>query len=183
MQVLDTEIPDLKVVKPDVFTDARGYFYESFNSEEFRRHGLPTGWVQDNQSASVFGVIRGLHYQLEPHAQSKLVRVLEGAVYDVAVDLRSTSPAFGQWFGMELSDKNQLMLLIPKGFAHGFSVISPRAVVLYKCDMLYARESERGIKYNDTHLKIDWHIPASDIKLSEKDSKLPALPEAEMNFK
>ena len=183
MQVLDTGIQDLKIVKPKMYEDDRGYFFESFSEEVFRRHGLPVAWVQDNQSASVYGVIRGLHYQLEPYAQTKLIRVLEGAIHDVAVDLRKNSPSFGQWFGLELSSENQLMLMIPKGFAHGFSVLTPRAVVFYKCDRLYAPESERGIIYNDKTLGIDWQIPLQDIKLSQKDSILPSFNGAEMNFK
>jgi dTDP-4-dehydrorhamnose 3,5-epimerase len=138
--------------------------------------------IQDNQSKSSYGVIRGLHYQLQPKAQSKLLRVLEGRIFDVAVDIRRNSQTYGEWFGIELSAENKKQLLIPKGFAHGFSVLSQSAVVFYKCDELYAPETDAGILYNDTNLNIDWKIPTDKVLVSEKDSKLPTFANAKNNF-
>ena len=182
MKVTETGFPGLKIVEPMIFEDSRGYFFESFNLEKFRKTGIEVKFVQDNQSKSQYGVIRGLHYQNNPHAQTKLIRVLLGKIYDVALDIRSGSPTFGKWYGLELSDHNKLQLFIPHGFAHGFSVLSDTAVVLYKCDALYHPESEAGIIYNDPHLKIDWNIPAGKEIISAKDKSLPDFSKANYNF-
>jgi len=175
MEVQKTDIDGLLVIRPKVFEDSRGYFFESYNEKLFREAGVDTRFVQDNQSRSSYGVIRGLHMQKEPHAQAKLLRVLEGAIYDVAVDMRQGSPTFGKWYGLEITSANHIQLLIPAGFCHGFSVVSEKATVLYKCDALYHPESEAGIRYNDPELGIDWKIPADQVSVSEKDSKLPYL--------
>ncbi len=182
MQFITTDIPGLIVVEPKVFEDSRGYFYESYNENKFRENGIAIRWVQDNQSRSTYGVLRGLHYQLEPKAQSKLVRVIEGEILDVAVDIRKGSPTFKKWFGIRLSAQNKKQLLLPKGFAHGFSVLSPTAIVFYKCDDFYAPETERGIRYDDCELGIDWELPSDQAILSNKDNILPLLKNAEMNF-
>jgi dTDP-4-dehydrorhamnose 3,5-epimerase len=182
MNVLKTGIPGLLVIEPKVFEDARGYFFESYNQEAFFKAGIQEKWVQDNQSRSVFGVVRGLHYQLQPFAQSKLVRVIEGEIFDVAVDIRKGSPTYQQWYGIKLSASNFRQLYIPKGFAHGFSVLSPSAIVLYKCDALYYPSSERGILSSDPELEIDWQIPVEQVILSDKDKNLPLFREAENNF-
>ncbi len=182
MEIETTGIEGLLIVKPRVFRDTRGYFFESYNDREMRKHGLHFSWVQDNQSRSVRGVIRGLHYQLEPFAQTKLVRVLRGTILDVAVDLRRDSPTYGQWKSLILSDENFLQLLIPKGFAHGFSVLSDEAVVFYKCDQFYHPASDKGIRYNDPALGIDWQVPEEEVIVSEKDRNLPLMADAEMNF-
>jgi dTDP-4-dehydrorhamnose 3,5-epimerase len=183
MEIQDTGIRDLKIVKPRVHQDTRGYFFESYNERAFRDAGMDLAFVQDNQSRSAFGVIRGLHYQLEPKAQTKLVRVLEGSIWDVAVDLRENSPTFRQWMGVELSADNHLQLLIPKGFAHGFSVLSETAVVFYKCDELYAPDLEAGIRFDDPELGVDWKIAPQDRILSERDVRLPNFRNARMNFR
>ncbi len=180
MKIVTTKIKDLLIIEPKVFEDERGYFYESYNRSLLQKKGLDHNYVQDNQSKSSYGVIRGLHYQLEPYAQTKLVRVLEGTVYDVAVDIRKGSPTFGQWTGLELSKKNRLQLLVPKGFAHGFSVLSHTAVVFYKCDDYYNPGSERGIIFNDKTLNIDWRIEPEDIIVSGKDRKHPTFEMAEI---
>lgn len=164
-----TEIEDLYIIEPQVHADNRGYFYESYNRSEFERNGLFYDFVQDNQSKSQYGVIRGLHYQIAPFAQTKLVRVLEGKVLDVVVDLRSNSVTFGQHFSIELSEDNFKQLLIPRGFAHGFSVLSEIAVFAYKCDNYYNKNSERGIMFNDSKLSIDWQIDKKDQIISAKD--------------
>jgi dTDP-4-dehydrorhamnose 3,5-epimerase len=177
-----THIPGLKIFEPSVFEDNRGYFFEAYNEEVFKNAGLDIKFVQDNQSKSSYGVIRGLHYQLNPFAQSKLVRVLEGNILDVAVDIRKGSPTFGQSFTIELSSQNRKQLLIPKGFAHGFSVLSSIAVVLYKCDMLYNKESEAGIRFNDLHLNIDWQIPKDKAIISERDRSMPVFEQCRNNF-
>lgn len=182
MRVIQTEIPDLIVIEPQVFEDARGYFFESYNQKRFEENGINNIFVQDNQSRSAYGVIRGLHYQLAPYAQSKLVRVLHGKILDVAVDIRQGSPTFGKSFAIELSAENKKQFLVPRGFAHGFSVLSPQAVVFYKCDNFYQREAERGINFNDPQIAIDWQIAATDALVSSKDKVLPMLQEAEMNF-
>jgi dTDP-4-dehydrorhamnose 3,5-epimerase len=175
MPFTPTTIPGLIIVEPVVFEDSRGYFYESYNENLYRANHIPVTFVQDNQSRSAYGVVRGLHYQRPPHAQSKLVRVLAGAVIDTVVDLRTGSPTFGETFSIELSAENKKQLYIPKGFAHGFSVISETAEVMYKCDNYYNRESESGILYNDPQLKIDWKIPTDKIRVSEKDRLLPVF--------
>jgi dTDP-4-dehydrorhamnose 3,5-epimerase len=178
----ETGIAGLKVYEPRLFEDNRGYFFEAYNRESFEKGGVAHSFVQDNQSRSSFGVIRGLHYQLNPNAQTKLVRAIAGRILDVAVDLRNGSPTFGKVFSIELSGQNFRQLLIPAGFAHGFSVLSEEAIVLYKCDALYHKQSEQGIRFNDPGLKIDWQIPAGKEQVSEKDEQLPAFHEAIYNF-
>ena len=182
MNIKSTEIPDLLIIEPKVFEDPRGYFFESFNERVLEENRLNYKFVQDNQSKSVYGVIRGLHYQIEPYSQTKLIRVLQGTILDVVVDIRKGSPNFGDVFTLELSDENKRQLLVPKGFAHGFSVISQTAVVLYKCDEFYNKESERGIFFNDPDLKIDWQIDMKHAVVSEKDRILPPFKNAENNF-
>ncbi len=182
MEIQKTPIDGLLIIKPNVFKDERGYFFESYNEERFTNNGILMNFVQDNQSKSSYGVIRGLHYQLNPYAQTKLVRVLQGKIYDVAVDIRKNSPTFGQWFGVELTDDNFKQFLIPKGFAHGFSVLSQVAIVMYKCDSYYNKAAERGIIYNDQLLNIDWKIKTEDILVSEKDKMMDSFEKAEMNF-
>ena len=182
MPFTDTHIKDLLVFEPKVMEDSRGYFFESYNEKVFKEHGINFRWVQDNQSSSGFGVIRGLHYQLNPHAQIKLVRALYGSILDVVVDIRKSSPTYGQHFSVELSSKNKKQLFIPSGFAHGFSVLSEKAEVLYKCNEFYSREAEAGIIYNDTALNIDWKIDAGKEIISDKDKTLPLLAECKNNF-
>jgi len=183
MKVINTPIPDLKIIDPTVFEDKRGFFFESYNCRKLREAaGIEVPFVQDNQSYSSRGVLRGLHYQLEPWAQAKLVSVVLGEVYDVAVDIRKGSPTFGQHFGCILSAENKRQLYIPRGFAHGFAVISDNALFFYKCDNYYAKEHERGIIYNDPHLAIDWQLPSDNTIVSDKDSHLPAFEDAEYNF-
>ena len=177
-----TNIDGLLIFEPKVFEDSRGYFFESYNENIFLQQGIDVKWVQDNQSSSTYGVIRGLHYQLNPHAQTKLVRVLQGTILDVAVDIRKGSSTYGRSFSIELSGNNNKQLFIPKGFAHGFSVLSEKAVVLYKCDGFYNKESEGGIIYNDSSLNIDWKIPADKAIISEKDNQLPVLKDCKNNF-
>ena len=183
MRIQDTEIPGLKIIHPKVFEDDRGYFFESYNEDLYRSNGINLRWVQDNQSKSKYGVIRGLHYQLNPFAQSKLIRVLQGKIYDIALDIRQGSPTFGKWFGLEISSDNKVQFLIPDGFAHGFSVLSNEAIVLYKSNNPYNPDSERGITYNDPELKINWKIPYKRALISGKDKVLPLFSDAEMNFK
>lgn len=177
-----TEFPDLLIFEPRVFEDKRGYFFESYNEATFKNEGLNYNWVQDNQSKSSYGVIRGLHFQAEPHTQSKLVRVLQGVILDVVVDLRKGSPTYGKKFEVELSSDNKLQLLVPKGFAHGFSVLSETVEVLYKCDALYHKESEQGIMWNDPDLNINWRIPAEKALISEKDLEHPLFRDEQHNF-
>ncbi len=174
MDIVKTNFKDLLICNPSVHKDERGYFYESFNEKIFRNlTGLAPNFVQDNQSESSFGVLRGLHFQKGKYAQAKLVRVLRGEVLDVVVDLRKEEPTFGQSFSIILSSKNNTQLFVPRGFAHGFLVLSSRATFFYKCDNYYHRDSELGLKYNDPVLDINWHLPKEDVVLSEKDSKLP----------
>jgi dTDP-4-dehydrorhamnose 3,5-epimerase len=183
MRLIKTKIEDLFILEPRVFADNRGYFFESYNKKKLESLiGEEYNFVQDNESKSSYGVIRGLHYQLAPYSQTKIVRVLEGRVYDVAVDLRKDSQTFGEWAGIELSGENKKQFLIPKGFAHGFSVLSETAVFTYKCDNYYHPEAEAGIIYNDSSIGIDWKIPEEDAKLSEKDKLLPELKNAKINF-
>jgi dTDP-4-dehydrorhamnose 3,5-epimerase len=183
MNIIKTKINDLYIIEPDVFGDDRGYFFESYTKKKLDDQ-LPQNYVfvQDNESKSSYGVLRGLHYQLAPYSQIKLVRVIQGTVYDVAVDLRKGSPTFGEWVGVELTGENKKQFLIPKGFAHGFVVLSETAVFAYKCDEYYNPEAERGIVFNDPELGIDWMIDPDDIMLAEKDKKWPVMAEAEMNF-
>lgn len=182
MEIIQTPIADLLVIKPRVFEDARGFFYESYNRDQFKKAGLDVDFCQDNQSKSSYGVVRGLHYQLSPQSQSKLVSVIVGTVWDVAVDLRKNSSTFGQWYGIELSAENKLQFLIPQGFAHGFSVISEIALFSYKCDNFYNPALERGILYSDPFLNIDWKIPADKAIVSAKDQIHPLFKDAEINF-
>lgn len=182
MPFLKTDIPGLLVFEPNVFEDNRGYFFESYNEKIFQNNGIDFRWVQDNQSSSTYGVIRGLHYQLPPFAQAKLIRVLKGKILDVAVDIRKGSPTYGKSFSQKLSAKNKKQLFIPAGFAHGFSVLSEKAEVLYKCNGFYNKESETGIIYNDAELNIDWQIPAEQAIISEKDKTLPSLAQCKNSF-
>jgi dTDP-4-dehydrorhamnose 3,5-epimerase len=182
MEFIATPIQGLFLVQPKVFQDSRGYFFESYTQRVFDEAGLPSDWVQDNQSSSSYGVIRGLHYQLNPFAQSKLVRVLQGTILDVVVDIRRGSPTYQQAYSVELSAENKTQILVPRGFAHGFSVQSETAVVLYKCDNYYNKSSEAGIIYNDPALGIDWKIPAGREIISDKDLQLPTLSHSVTNF-
>ncbi len=167
MKILKEPIPDLKLLEPAVFGDHRGYFYESYSTEVFHKLGIFEKFVQDNQSMSNKGVLRGLHFQKGDHVQGKLVRVVVGAVFDVAVDIRKGSPTYGQWFGCELNEDNKHLLWVPPGFAHGFATLKDGTVFNYKCTNLYHKESEGGIMYNDSDLNIDWHL--ENPVLSEKD--------------
>ena len=170
MEIIRTEIEDVFIVEPRVFGDARGYFFESFNAAEFEaKSGVKTTFVQDNESKSKYGVLRGLHFQKGEHAQSKLVRVVRGRVLDVAVDIRKGSPTFGKYVAVELSEENHRQLFVPRGFAHGFAVLSEEAVFQYKCDNLYAPQAEGAIAWNDPQIGIDWKIDAADVLLSDKD--------------
>ena len=183
MNIIETRIEDLLILEPKVFGDERGYFFESYTKKVFDDLvGTKYDFVQDNESKSSYGVLRGLHYQIAPYSQAKLVRVLQGRVYDVAVDLRKDSPTYAEWIGVELSYENKKQFLIPKGFAHGFCVLSETATFAYKCDEYYRPEAERGIIYNDPTLAIDWIVKDVDISVSDKDRVLPELAGAEMNF-
>ena len=182
MKLIETPIPDLFIVEPTIFEDSRGYFLESYSSKAFADKGIETCFIQDNESKSSKGVLRGLHYQLAPYAQTKLVRVIFGSILDVAVDIREGSPTFGQHFSIELSGENKRQLYIPKGFAHGFSVLSDEVVVNYKCDNFYQPNAERGLLYNDPELNIDWKIDLEQALVSAKDKINPLFSNAEMNF-
>ncbi len=175
MKVRETEMEGLLIIEPEVYRDPRGYFMETYHRSRLAALGINREFVQDNQSRSSYGVIRGLHYQREPHAQAKLIRVTEGAILDVAVDIRKGSATYGQWFGLELTAENQLQLMIPGGFAHGFSVLSENATVFYKCDTYYHPAAESGIRFDDPDLLIDWKIEPSDAVISDKDRGLPLL--------
>lgn len=177
-----TGIPDLLVYEPRVFGDDRGYFFESYNESTFRAEGVAIRFVQDNQARSTYGVVRGLHFQKDPHSQTKLIRALEGTILDVVVDLRKGSPAYGQVFSIELSAANKKQLLVPQGFAHGYSVISDTAEVMYKCDNFYHKEAEGGLAFNDPLLAIDWKVPQEKMILSEKDLQHPALADCMHGF-
>lgn len=183
MEIVETDIRDLLIIKPKVFNDARGFFFETYNKERYVEAGITNDFVQDNMSKSSYGVVRGLHFQKNPHCQAKLVSVVVGRVFDVAVDLRQGSPTFGQWYGVELTAENHWQFLIPRGFAHGFSVLSETAVFTYKCDNLYHPESEGGILFNDPALNIDWRIPMDKAIFSEKDTKHPLLKDVIVDFK
>lgn len=183
MPFIETGIPGLMVFEPKIFEDSRGYFFEAYNADTFAANGIQYRFVQDNQSSSSYGVIRGLHFQLNPHAQTKLVRALRGTILDVAVDIREGSPTFGKVFSIELSAENKKQLLIPKGFAHGFSVLSERAEVFYKCDSFYNKESDGGIHYADPALAIDWKIDPAKAIVSDKDQRLPLLAQCSHNFR
>ncbi|TAE70057.1 MAG: dTDP-4-dehydrorhamnose 3,5-epimerase [Bacteroidetes bacterium] len=183
MPFVTTPIQGLYVFEPRLFVDERGYFYESFNLKQFSEAtGFEGNFVQDNHSYSTYGVMRGLHLQLPPNAQSKLVRVVNGEVYDVAVDVRKKSPTYGQHFGVNLSAENKKQFFIPQGFAHGFVVLSESAELLYKCDNYYAPQSESGLLYNDKDLNIDWKVSADKMLVSGKDLLLKTLKETEINF-
>nr|WP_320022658.1 dTDP-4-dehydrorhamnose 3,5-epimerase [uncultured Draconibacterium sp.] len=182
MNIVQTGIPGLVVIKPRVFEDDRGYFFETFQQERYREAGIERTFIQDNESRSVKGVVRGLHFQLGDAAQAKLVRVIRGSVFDVAVDLRKGSPTFGKWFGVELNENNKKQLYVPRGFAHGFSVLSETAIFTYKCDNLYNREAESSINPFDKTLGIDWQVTEEDALVSEKDKNAPVFEEAQMNF-
>lgn len=175
MEVIKTNIEGVIIIEPRIFKDDRGYFFESFSQREFEEKVCKTIFVQDNESKSSYGVLRGLHFQKPPFAQSKLVRVIKGAVLDVAVDIRKDSPTFGQYVSVELTGDNHRQFFIPRGFAHGFSVLSEEVIFQYKCDNFYSPQSEGAIAWNDPDLNIDWHIPAEKVVLSEKDSKHPRL--------
>lgn len=181
MQVIETKLEGVKLIEPKVFQDQRGFFMESYNEATFNKAGISCHFIQDNHSLSVeAGVIRGLHYQLNPRAQTKLVRVVSGAIYDVVVDIRKTSKTFGQWTGFILSESNKRQLIVPRGFAHGFCTLVPNTEVLYKVDELYSPENDRGILWSDPELGIDW--PTSNPILSDKDIVHPLFKEAEINF-
>ena len=175
MEVIKTNIEGVVIIEPRIFKDDRGYFFESFSQREFEEKVCKTTFVQDNESKSSYGVLRGLHFQKPPFAQSKLVRVIKGAVLDVAVDIRKGSPTFGQYVSVELTGENHRQFFIPRGFAHGFSVLSEEVIFQYKCDNFYSPQSEGAIAWNDPDLNIDWRIPAEKVVLSEKDSKHPRL--------
>jgi dTDP-4-dehydrorhamnose 3,5-epimerase len=183
MKITETPIEGLLIIEPRVFNDDRGYFYESYNEKTFKDStGLDVNFVQDNQARSTINVLRGLHYQNTPHAQTKLIRALQGTIWDVVVDIRPNSKTFGQWFGIELSAENKKQFLIPKGFAHGYSVLSETAEVFYKCDDFYSKEDEGGVYFADPGIGIDWKIKIQDAIVSEKDHKQPMLSAAEIRF-
>ena len=182
MEIITTGIEGVVILAPRLFRDSRGYFFESYSQREFEEKVCRTIFVQDNESQSSYGVVRGLHFQKPPHAQSKLVRVVEGAVLDVAVDIRRGSPTFGCHVAVELSAENHRQLFIPRGFAHGFSVLSDTVVFQYKCDNYYAPQAEGAIAWDDPALAIDWRIPAAEVILSDKDRAHPRLSEAETPF-
>ena len=182
MEVIKTEMEGVVIIEPRIFTDERGYFYESFSQREFEEKVCRTTFVQDNQSKSSYGVLRGLHFQKPPYSQSKLVRCIKGAVLDVAVDIRKGSPTFGKYVAVELTEENHRQFFVPRGFAHGFAVLSDEAVFQYKCDNFYNKESEGAVAWNDPQLGIDWRVPADRIILSEKDKLSKSVAEAEYLF-
>ena len=182
MPFFKTEFRDLLIYEPVVFNDSRGYFFESYNANTFAADGVNIKFVQDNQARSTYGVIRGLHFQLDPNAQTKLVRALSGNILDVVVDVRKGSPTYGKAFSIELSAENKKQLLVPKGFAHGYSVLSETAEVMYKCDAFYAKQSEGGLLYNDPKLAIDWGIPADKAIVADKDLLNPGIDNCTTNF-
>lgn len=182
MEVIKTTIEGVVIIEPRLFKDSRGYFFESFNQQEFEEKVCKTIFVQDNESKSSYGVLRGLHFQKPPYAQSKLVRVVKGSVLDVAVDIRKGSPTFGQHVAVELTEENHRQFFIPRGFAHGFSVLSQEVVFQYKCDNFYAPQCEGALAWDDPELSIDWRIPAGNVILSDKDREHPGLKDAEWLF-
>ena len=175
MPFTDTPIPGLLLFEPSVFEDSRGYFFEAYNARQFKEAGVTSHFVQDNQARSSYGVLRGLHYQVGSYAQAKLVRVIEGEVLDVVVDIRRDSPTYGQTYKVRLSAANKRQLFVPRGFAHGYLVLSDQAEFFYKCDNFYSREHEGGIRFDDPNLAIDWEIPPENLILSSKDQQLPAF--------
>lgn len=183
MEIIKTLIEGVLIIEPKIFGDDRGYFFESFNAKEFaEKTGANITFVQDNESRSRYGVLRGLHYQKPPFTQSKLVRVVKGSVLDVAVDIRKNSPTYGKYVSCEMTEKNRRQFFVPKGFAHGFCVLSEDAVFQYKCDEFYHPEAEAGLAWNDPLIGIDWPIPIEDVVLSEKDKHHPGLKEFESPF-
>jgi dTDP-4-dehydrorhamnose 3,5-epimerase len=182
MKIVETGFKGLLVIKPTVYSDKRGYFFESFNLGAFQTAGIAFSPVQDNESKSSRGVVRGLHYQLKPFDQAKLIRVIEGKILDVALDIRRDSRTFGKWFSLELDSETKEQLLVPRGFAHGFSVLSDIAIIQYKCDNVYNSQYERGIDLNDPELDINWKTGALEKVISEKDMKHPLFKDAEYNF-
>ncbi|MBN8833811.1 MAG: dTDP-4-dehydrorhamnose 3,5-epimerase [Niastella sp. SCN 39-18] len=182
MPFIDTDFPGLKIFEPSVFIDSRGYFFESYNQQTCLQSGIDIIFVQDNQAKSSYGVIRGLHYQHPPYAQTKFIRALSGNILDVVLDLRKGSPTFGKTFSIELSAENHKQLLVPKGFAHGYSVLSPTAEVFYKCDTFYHKQAEAGIAFNDPALAIDWKIALDKQVISEKDLQHPGFENSKNNF-
>lgn len=182
MEVIKTDIEGVVIIEPRIFKDERGYFYESFSQREFEEKVCRTTFVQDNQSKSSYGVLRGLHFQKPPYCQSKLVRCIKGAVLDVAVDIRKGSPTFGKHVAVELTEENHRQFFVPRGFAHGFAVLSEEAVFQYKCDNFYCKESEGAVAWNDPELAIDWRIPAEKVLLSEKDKHNKNIRETDYLF-
>lgn len=182
MKIIPTGFKDLVVIKPTIYPDSRGYFFENYNLNIFRKEGIDFNPVQDNESRSTKGVIRGLHYQLAPHAQAKMIRVVEGKIFDVVLDIRRKSLTFGRWFGIELDSDTKEQLLVPEGFAHGFSVLSDFAVIQYKCSNFYNPQAERGISVMDPDLDINWKIGSLEPVISPKDLKHPQFKDAEYNF-
>ena len=182
MEIIKTDIEDVVIIEPRIFKDERGYFYESFSQREFDEKVRHVTFVQDNQSKSSYGVVRGLHFQKPPYTQSKLVRCIKGAVLDIAVDIRKGSPTFGKYVAVELTEENHRQLFVPRGFAHGFAVLSDEAVFQYKCDNYYNKESEGSLAWNDPALNIDWRIPEDRIILSEKDRHSKNIADADFLF-
>lgn len=182
MKVIQTAIPGVVIIEPRIFNDERGYFFESFSQRDFNQEVREIHFVQDNESKSSYGVLRGLHFQKTPYAQSKLVRAIKGSVLDVAVDIRKGSPTFGQHVAVELTGDNHRQFFIPRGFAHGFSVLTDEVVFQYKCDNFYAPQAEGALAWNDPDLHIDWRLPETDVILSEKDRHHPRLKDADWLF-
>lgn len=180
MEVVETALDGVVIIKPKVFGDSRGYFSETYNKNELEEAGICADFIQDNESMSRYGVVRGLHYQKAPYTQAKLVRVIQGSVLDVVVDIRTGSPTFGQHVAVELSCENKLQMFVPRGFAHGFAVLSDKVIFAYKCDNVYMPSYERGVAFNDPALGIDWCVDAGAMILSDKDQKNPLLSDAEL---
>ena len=182
MEIIETELKGVVIIEPRVFKDNRGYFFESFSQKEFDEKVMPIHFVQDNESLSTYGVMRGLHYQRMPYTQSKLVRCTQGRILDVAIDIRKGSPTFGKHIAVELTEENHRQLFIPRGFAHGFAVLSEKAILQYKCDNFYAPQAEAGIQLRDETLGIDWKISTAEAILSERDMKYPFLKDMILDF-
>ncbi len=182
MAIIKTDFPDLVIIEPVIFGDDRGYFFEAYNKKNLSSESIDINFIQDNQARSVYGVVRGLHFQSNPYAQTKLIRVLEGVIYDVVVDLRKNSPSYGKVFAIELSAQNKKQLLVPKGFAHGYSVLSETAEVFYKCDEFYHKEAEGAVSISDPYLNIDWRVPREKMILSDKDLASPPFETSKHDF-
>lgn len=182
MNIIKTPINDLVIIEPKIFGDARGYFFESYQAKRYAEAGIKANFIQDNEAFSTYGVVRGLHLQKGEYAQAKLVRVIKGCVFDVAVDVRKGSPTFGQWYGVELSEDNKRQFFVPRGFAHGYSVLTETAIFAYKCDNDYYPQSEAGINLNDPKLGIDWKVPSEKQIVSDKDKILPNFDKANFGF-